>query len=109
VHRHVNVRSYICRHLTSTISILCDLYSSCGLILYLASVDFNHVVLRRPLLGVPSTLPCSAVFAIRFSSIRLYAEPFVLSLMHFLHNRVSQIEGPSDVFISHFVHNVHKS
>jgi len=34
--------------------------STCGSTSYLANVDFNHVVLGRPLLGVPSTLPCSA-------------------------------------------------
>jgi len=53
---------------------------------YLASVYFNHIVFGRPLLIVPSTLPCSALSI--FIHLKYMSEPFVLSLVRFLHNCV---------------------
>jgi len=63
------IGSCISRHETPSIHLFLSI-STCGSTSYLVSVDFNHVVFWRHILGVPSTLPCSAVFAILFSSIR---------------------------------------
>jgi len=67
------------------------LFLSCS---YLAKVDFNHVVLGHPFSGCSfhSAVQCSICNSIFIHSDYI-PEPFVLSLMHFLHNRVRQIEG----------------